>query len=137
MDDLDREILTILRRDSRTPYTEIADHVGTSEGTVRNRVERLVDEGIIERFTVATRTGNVKAMVEIGVAVDVDTDDISGRMADWSGVDFVWQVSGEEDVVAVADTADTGTLNEMITRARELDEVVSTKTRLILDEKLG
>jgi hypothetical protein len=37
----------------------------------------------------------------------------------------------------VADTADTGALNGMITRARELDEVVSTKTRLILDEKLG
>ena len=137
MDDLDREILAILRRDSRTPYTEIANRVGTSEGTVRNRVERLIGEGIIERFTVATRTGNVKAMVEIGVAVDVDTGDISGRMADWTEVDFVWQVSGEEDIVVVADTADTGTLNEMITRARELDEVVSTKTRLILDEKLG
>ena len=108
MDDLDRQILTILRRDSRTPYTEIADRVGTSEGTVRNRVERLIDEGIIERFTVATRTGNVKAMVEIGVAVDVDTGEISGRMADWTEVDFVWQVSGEEDVVIVADTADTG-----------------------------
>jgi DNA-binding Lrp family transcriptional regulator len=137
MDDLDREILAILRRDSRTPYTEIADQVGTSEGTVRNRVERLIEEGIIERFTVATRTGNVKAMVEIGVAVDVDTSEISERMADWPEVDFVWQVSGEEDVVVVADTADTGTLNELITRARELDEVVSTKTRLILDEKLG
>ena len=137
MDDLDRQILTILRRDSRTPYTEIADRVGTSEGTVRNRVERLIDEGIIERFTVATRTGNVKAMVEIGVAVDVDTGEISGRMADWTEVDFVWQVSGEEDVVIVADTADTGALNELITSARELDEVVSTKTRLILDEKLG
>ena len=137
MDDLDRQILTILRRDSRTPYTEIADRVGTSEGTVRNRVERLIDEGIIERFTIATRTGNVKAMIEIGVAVDVDTGEISGRMADWTEVDFVWQVSGEEDVVVVADTADTGTLNELITRARELDEVVSTKTRLILDEKLG
>ena len=137
MDDLDRQILTILRRDSRTPYTEIADRVGTSEGTVRNRVERLIDESIIERFTVATRTGNVKAMVEIGVAVDVDTGEISGRMADWTEVDFVWQVSGEEDVVIVADTADTGALNELITSARELDEVVSTKTRLILDEKLG
>ena len=137
MDDLDRRILTILRRDSRTPYTEIADRVGTSEGTVRNRVERLIDEEVIERFTVATRTGNVKAMVEIGVAVDVDTGEISGRMADWAEVDFVWQVSGEEDVVVVADTADTGALNELITSARELDEVVSTKTRLILDEKLG
>ena len=137
MDDLDRRILTILRRDSRTAYTEIANRVGTSEGTVRNRVERLIDEGIIERFTVATRTGNVKAMVEVGVAVDVDTGEISELMADWTEVDFVWQVSGEEDVVAVADTADTGALNGMITRARELDEVVSTKTRLILDEKLG
>ena len=137
MDDLDREILTILRRDSRTPYTEIADRVGTSEGTVRNRVERLIDEGVIERFTVATRTGNVKAMDEIGVSVDVDTGEISERMADWTEVDFVWQVSGEEDVVVVADTADTGALNELITSARELDEVVSTKTRLILDEKLG
>jgi len=137
MDGLDREILAILRRDSRTPYTEIADRVGTSEGTVRNRVERLVEEGIIERFTVATRTGNVKAMIEVGVAVDVDTTEVSERMAEWSEVDFVWQVSGEEDIVLVADTTDTGALNDLITKAREMDEVVSTKTRLILAEKLG
>lgn len=137
MDSLDREILAILRRDSRTPYTEIADRVGTSEGTVRNRVERLVDEGVIERFTVATRTGNVKAMIEVGVAVDVDTTEVSKLMADWSEVDFVWQVSGEEDIVVVADTTDTGALNDLITKARDLDEVISTKTRLILAEKLG
>ncbi|ESS09265.1 MAG: transcriptional regulator, partial [uncultured archaeon A07HN63] len=31
MDDLDRQILSILRRDARTPYTEIADEIGTSE----------------------------------------------------------------------------------------------------------
>ncbi len=137
MDDLDRRILAILRRDSRTPYTEIADRVGTSEGTVRNRVEQLLEDGVIERFTVATRTGNVKAMVEIGVAVDVDTGAMSERMAEWGEVDFVWQVSGEEDIVVVVDTTDTGTLNDLITRARETDDVVSTKTRLILDEKLG
>lgn len=137
MDDLDRRILAILRRDSRTPYTEIADQVGTSEGTVRNRVEQLLETGIIERFTVATRTGNVKAMIEIGVAVDVDTGDISERIAEWTEVDFVWQVSGEEDVVVVVDTTDTETLNDLITRARELEQVVSTKTRLILEEKLG
>jgi len=137
MDDLDRRILSILRRDSRTPYTEIADRVGTSEGTVRNRVERLVDEEIIERFTVATRTGNVKAMIEVSVAVDVDTTDVSARMAEWDEVDFVWQVSGEADIVMVVDAADTGAVNDLITKARELDEVQNTKTRLILDERLG
>ena len=137
MDDLDRHILNILRRDARTPYTEIAEEVGTSEGTIRNRVERMLDEGAIERFTVATRTGNVKAMAEIGVAVDVDTRAVSDEMADWEAVDYVWQVSGEEDIVLVVDADDTNALNALITKARELNEVVSTKTRLILNETLG
>ncbi|WP_248518252.1 Lrp/AsnC family transcriptional regulator [Salinarchaeum laminariae] len=137
MDDLDREILTILRRDSRTPYTEIADEVDTSEGTVRNRVERMLDDGLIERFTVSTHTGNLKAMVEIEVDVDVDTHAVSESMADWSQVDFVWMVSGEEDIVLVVDAPDTQGVNDLITKARELSEVVNTKTRLILDEQLG
>ncbi|MGQ4554890.1 AsnC family transcriptional regulator [Halobellus sp. GM3] len=137
MDDLDRRILDILRRDSRTPYTEIAAQVETSEGTVRNRVERLIDEGIIERFTISTQTGNIKAMIEVSVKVDVDTTEVSEAMAEWEQVDFVWQVSGEEDVVLVVDAADTRAVNELITRARELDEVQDTKTRLILDERLG
>ena len=137
MDELDRDILSILRRDARKPYTEIAEEVGTSEGTVRNRVERLTDDGVIERFTVSTRTGNVKAMIELDVAVDVDTASLSERVAEWEQVDFVWQVSGEEDIVLVVDAADTQSVNQMITRARELEEVVNTKTRLILDEKLG
>ena len=137
MDDLDREILSILRRDARIPYTEIADRVGTSEGTVRNRVERMVDEGVIERFTVSTSTGNVKAMIELSVDVNVDTAAVCDRIIEWQEVDFVWQVSGEEDIVLVVDAADTERVNELITRARELDEVVNTKTRLILDERVG
>ena len=137
MDDLDRQILDILRRDARTPYTEIAEQVETSEGTVRNRVERLLEEGIIERFTISTRTGNIKAMIEVSVKVNVHTTEISEAMAEWDQVDFVWQVSGEEDVVLVVDAADTQAVNQLITRAREMDEVENTKTRLILDERLG
>jgi len=137
MDDLDRQILDILRRDARTPYTEIADRVGTSEGTVRNRVDQLNEKGIIERFTISTRTGNVKAMVEISVDVNVQTEGLTEQLAEWNPVDFVWQVSGEEDIVLVVDAADTSSLNDLITRVRELTEVESTKTRLILDEWLG
>ncbi|GAA0226093.1 Lrp/AsnC family transcriptional regulator [Haladaptatus pallidirubidus] len=137
MDALDRQILNLLRRDARTPYTEIAEEVGTSEGTVRNRVERMTENDVIERFTVTTHTGNVKAMIEIGVDVAVDTTQMSDRLAEWEQVDFVWQVSGEDDIVLIVDAADTQGVNQLITRARELEEVVSTKTRLILDERLG
>ena len=137
MDDLDREILSLLRRDARTPYTEIAAQVGTSEGTVRNRVDRLTENEIIERFTVTTQTGNVKAMIEISVDMNVNTNEISARMADWEEVDFVWQVSGEDDIVLVVDCVDTQAVNELISQAREMEEVKGTTTRLILDERLG
>ena len=137
MDELDREILNILRRDARTPYTEIAEQVGTSEGTVRNRVETMVEDGVIERFTVTTRTGNVKAMIEISVAMDVNTDEVGTRLAGWEEVDFVWQVSGEDDIVLVVDCVDTRAVNELISRAREQAEVEESTTRLILDERLG
>jgi len=137
MDDLDRAIIGHLRRDARTPFTEIAERVGTSEGTVRNRVERLTESGVIERFTVSTHTGNVQAMIEASVEVDVDTAEVCARFAEWEEVDFVWQVSGEEDVVVVVDAADTERVNELITRARSMPEVKRTKTRLILDERLG
>jgi DNA-binding Lrp family transcriptional regulator len=137
MDDLDRAILDVLRRDARTPYTEIASRVGTSEGTVRNRVDRMSENGVIERFTVATRTGNIKAMIEVGVDVAVDTSAVASRMAEWPEVDFAWQVSGSEDIVLVIDAADTQGVNDLISQAREMEEVLSTETRLILDEQLG
>jgi DNA-binding Lrp family transcriptional regulator len=76
-------------------------------------------------------------MIEVSVKVNVHTTEITERMAEWDQVDFVWQVSGEADIVLVVDAADTGAVNQLITRARELDEVENTKTRLILDERLG
>lgn len=137
MDDLDRAILEELRANARTPYTEIAERVGTSEGTVRNRVEKMQESGVIERFTVTTRTGNLRAMVEIDVAVDADARAFSEELAAWADVDLVWQVGGERDVVLVVDAADTERLNEIIARARDRTEVRDITSRLILEERVG
>ena len=136
MDETDSRILEVLKRDARMPYTEVAEEVGTSEGTVRNRVERMEDEGVIRRFTVSTSVGNVRAMIEVEVDVDVETSEVSERVVSWEGVDFVWEVSGDEDIIVVVDVADTSEVNDLITRIRQINETVSTRTRLILDEKI-
>ncbi|MFP4000866.1 MAG: winged helix-turn-helix transcriptional regulator [Thermoplasmata archaeon] len=52
MDEKDKKILEILMKDSRTPYTEIAGELDVSEATVRKRIDRLKEEGVIERFTI-------------------------------------------------------------------------------------
>lgn len=136
MDETDSAILEVLKRDARTPYTEVAEQIGASEGTVRNRVQRMEDEGVIRRFTVSTSVGNVRAMIEVEVDVDAETGDVSDEIVAWSGVDFVWEVSGDDDLIAVVDVPDTAAVNDLITRIRQIEATESTKTRLILDEKI-
>jgi Lrp/AsnC family leucine-responsive transcriptional regulator len=52
LDEKDKRILEMLIEDSRRPYREIADEIGLSESTVRKRVIKLQDEGVIEKFTI-------------------------------------------------------------------------------------
>ncbi|MHA1677628.1 MAG: Lrp/AsnC family transcriptional regulator, partial [Promethearchaeota archaeon] len=52
LDEKDRRILEMLIEDSRRPYREIAEEIGLSESTVRKRVIRMQQEGIIEKFTI-------------------------------------------------------------------------------------
>jgi DNA-binding Lrp family transcriptional regulator len=52
LDEKDKIILQMLIEDSRRAYREIADQVGLSESTVRKRVVRLQEDGIIEKFTI-------------------------------------------------------------------------------------
>ncbi len=54
LDDKDRKIIKILREDCLTPFVKIADMLGVNEGTVRHRIKRLLNKGIIKRFTIST-----------------------------------------------------------------------------------
>jgi DNA-binding Lrp family transcriptional regulator len=52
LDEKDKKILEMLIEDSRRPYHEIGTEVDLSESTVRKRVIRLQEDGVIEKFTI-------------------------------------------------------------------------------------
>lgn len=58
-DKIDRKILEILDQDGRTKFTEIAKSIQRTEGTVRNRIRRLQEKGIIHGFRVVTFPENL------------------------------------------------------------------------------
>ena len=58
-DKIDQEILEILSRDGRTKFTTIAKKINRTEGTVRNRVRRLKEKGVIQGFRVVTDPENL------------------------------------------------------------------------------
>ena len=93
MDDVDRRILSLLRQNSRDSFTDMAKAIGTSEGTVRARVKRLVDLGTIRQFTIRTAGNQVKALVEVNVTANVHSGDIAKAIRAWDGVDRHWDNS--------------------------------------------
>lgn len=134
MDEVDRELIRLLRHDGRASYTALAKEVGTSEGTVRARIKRLLDDGIIQRFTIRTAGRNVKALIEVAVTSNVHTQEVTRQIASWDGVEAVWEVTGENDIIVVADCHDPGKLNEIIDAIRDIPGTEATRSRLILKE---
>jgi Lrp/AsnC family transcriptional regulator for asnA, asnC and gidA len=137
IDNLDKNILDIMKKDSRCPFVEIASQLGVSEGTVRSRVHRMTEEGIIRGFTIKTSSKNVKALVEVRIDVNTDTEAIAKELAGYVGVTEVFEVTGDQDIIAIVDVSSSQQLNDIIERVRRYDNILSTRTRLILKEHFG
>lgn len=134
MDDLDRALLRILKDNARESFVRMAEVLGTSEGTIRARLKRLQDEGVIKKFTIQTAGSNVKALIEIRIETNVNTASVSQQIQRWDGVERVLEVTGEHDIVVFVDVASTSELNDIVERIRQFKEVQSTRSRLILRE---
>ncbi len=131
---LDHDLLRLLRKNGREPFVRLADELGTTEGTVRARIKRLTDDGVIRQFTIRTGDANLRALIEVVTDTNVNTSKLSGRISSWRGVEVVYEVSGDEDILVIADAKDTEELNELIEKIRKLPDVRSTRSRLILRE---
>ncbi len=137
IDHLDTKMIEILKKDSRRPFVEIAQILKVSEGTVRSRVRKMVDDGVIKGFTIKTSSKNVKAILEIRIDVNTDCDRIAEDLANYDGVTEVFEVTGDQDIVAIVDVESSPQLNEIIEKVRHYESVLSTRTRLILKEHFG
>lgn len=131
---LDKRILNILKKDSRCPFVKVAEEVGVSEGTVRCRVRKMVDEGIIKKFTIKLGSNNVKALIEVRIDINMDTEEIAKELATYDGVTEVFEVTGDQDIIVMVEVESATHLNEMVEKMRHYDNVISTRTRLILKE---
>jgi DNA-binding Lrp family transcriptional regulator len=97
----------------------------------------MTEEGIIRGFTIKTSSKNVKALVEIRIDVNTDTDEIAKELSGYDGVTEVFEVTGDQDIIAIVDVETSQNLNDIIEKVRRYDNILSTRTRLILKEHFG
>ena len=135
MDQLDLNILAHLQRDGRMPFTEIAHDLGVSEGTIRNRVTRLVDEQIVQIVgLVDPHRLDFDAPAMIGVTVQgADLDAVAAVIAEFPEVSYLVIVSGEYDLIVEVMCRDREHLAYFLNQQlRKVPGISRTQTFVIL-----
>jgi Lrp/AsnC family transcriptional regulator for asnA, asnC and gidA len=137
MDDLDLRIIEILRHDGRVSNAGIARAVDVSEGTVRRRLKRLIDENLIE-VRVSLNLGR-KARTVVGVHVDPQRiDDVLTNVSGLDGVTFACITTGRYDMIVWAEAESAELLSQLITRTiGAIPGVQRTETHVVLSQAQG
>ncbi|MFH0836251.1 MAG: Lrp/AsnC family transcriptional regulator [Candidatus Micrarchaeota archaeon] len=132
MDAIDEKIMALLEKDSRTPNIVIAGKLKISEGTVRNRIQRLVDEGAIARFTIDRGSFGFSALALIRTDAGTPTGKIVKKLLAIDGVKTVREVTGDWDVVCRIQVSNAEQFNDIIEKIRLVPKVLETKSLVVL-----
>ena len=134
-DELDLAILEMLRSDGRKPYTEIAQALSVSEGTVRNRVARMVEKGVMQIVGLIdpVRMGyDAPAMIGVNLH-NADVEEVARQIARFPEVSYLIMVSGGFDLMVEVICRDREHFTQFLNqKLRKVPGVAQTQSFFIL-----
>jgi Lrp/AsnC family leucine-responsive transcriptional regulator len=139
MDQIDREILRILRSDARIGWSELGSRIRLSPNAAADRVRRLVRTGVIRRFTAEIDQSKLGRSLEAVIDVRIDSHDreASARFRDGAleceEVTWLSHVTGRTDFQVHAACNGTAGLNDLLRRFREDFGALETLTTVVLE----
>lgn len=134
--DTDRRLLAELRLDGRASVTTLAHRLGIARSTVKARLDRLIADGTIQRFTIETRSetegSGVRAIMTIGVQGNQTRAVVRGlrRLPE---VSALYSTNGAWDLVAEIHTESLRDFDRVLNEIRTIPGVATSETSLLLD----
>jgi len=134
LDEVDKRIIEQLQQDGRRPYTQIAPAVGLSEAAVRQRVQRLIDSGVMQIVGVTDpKMVGFGRQAMIGLSVEGDTRMVADALAELDEVVYVVLTAGSLDLLVEVVVVDDEHLVELLNnKIRSIDGVRDTETFMYL-----
>jgi len=100
LDDVNRKVIEQLQQDGRRSYAAIAKAVGLSEAAVRQRVQRLLDAGVMQIVAVTDPLQlGFSRQAMIGIRADGDLSEVADKLASLPEVDYVVVTAGSFDLL--------------------------------------
>lgn len=134
LDDVSKGIIEQLQQDGRRSYAAIGKVVGLSEAAVRQRVQRLVDSGVMQVVAVTDplELGFARQAM-VGIRVSGQLEPVADALAELPEIDYVVITAGSYDLLAeLVCESDDHLLSLISGKIRTIDGVVSTETFMYL-----
>ncbi len=134
IDPVSKAIIEQLQEDGRRPYAAIGKAVGLSEAAVRQRVQKLLDQGVMQIVAVTDPlTVGFRRQAMVGIRVAGDVTPVADALTDMDEVEYVVVTAGSFDLLIEIVCEDDDHLMEMISkRIRALPGVRSTESFVYL-----
>ena len=133
MDEIDRRLLEELEQNSRQSNMELSKKIGVSEATIRNRIQKMLEKGIIRRFTIERGLNQgLLAFVLINADPHIPSSEVVISLVSLKGVNRIYDLAGPHDYLIEISVNSPLELNEIVDKIRESDGVQKTITLVAL-----
>jgi len=135
MDDVDRQLIAILRDDARTAVATLAKRLGVSRGTVQNRIDRMIREGAILGFTLRLPPESDAHRVRAVMAIAIEGERSSAVMAALKGfpeIETVHTTNGRWDLMAELNAESLTAFSRALDGIRQIKGIATTETSILL-----
>lgn len=135
----DRQLLSILRQDARRSISEMAAMLGVSRTTVKERMDRLHETGVIEKFTIKlgelepARHSGIQTFFAIRMHRPV-CPILYGFVSGWPELVGCWSISGDLDMMMLIDCANNEEVERLRDKLARHPEVKTLTTTLVLKQ---
>ena len=136
-DEMDAKIISAFGADGRRSYAEVGAEVGLSTAAVHERVKKMLDKGVIRRFSISVdpeRVGlNFTAFVAIRNDGGIHCRDVAPRLRAMPQVEELHSVAGEYDFLAKIRTTHARALEDVIYQIKAIEGVARTTSTVVLN----
>jgi len=139
IDDTDKEILSVLGDNARTPFINIAKQLGVSESTIRKRVGNLEDRGVIKKYSAVVEPAKLGYGSVAIVGIDVTPEkflDVSKKLTKFDNIKFVATTTGDHMIMTEIWMDKASELRDFISDKIEKMDGVTRTCPAIINEKL-
>ena len=135
MDDLDRQLIGLLRGNARLPAATLARTLRVARGTVQNRIARLEQEGVIAGYTVRLAASDADRRITALMLIAVEGNNAEKVLRSLRGdasVSTLHTTNGRWDIIAELRADTLAEFDRVLSRIRRIEGVANSETNLLL-----